>query len=109
LKKKGFKEESMTKVRLYALGTSTTLESNKSDTDKLSETCNQLNISLERLPFALGFLLCQHQTPRHFSTFKRGVGRVDVLQGVGTRQEFIEQQLARLIHLDQVQDVELWA
>jgi len=30
LKKKGFKEESMTKVRLYALGTSTTLESNKS-------------------------------------------------------------------------------
>jgi len=31
LKKKGFKEESMTKVRLYALGTSTTLESNKSE------------------------------------------------------------------------------
>jgi type III secretory pathway component EscV len=31
LQKKGFKEESMTKVRLYALGTSTTLESNKSD------------------------------------------------------------------------------
>jgi hypothetical protein len=30
LKNKGFKEESMTKVRLYALGTSTTLESNKS-------------------------------------------------------------------------------
>jgi hypothetical protein len=30
LKKKGFKEESMTKVQLYALGTSTTLESNKS-------------------------------------------------------------------------------
>ena len=30
LKKKGFKEESMTKVGLYAIGTSTTLESNKS-------------------------------------------------------------------------------
>jgi hypothetical protein len=30
LKNKGFKEESMTKIRLYALGTSTTLESNKS-------------------------------------------------------------------------------
>src|SRR5262249_13810452 len=29
-KKKGCKEESMTKVRLYAIGTSTTLESNKS-------------------------------------------------------------------------------
>jgi hypothetical protein len=30
LKDKGFEEESMTKVGLYALGTSTTLESNKS-------------------------------------------------------------------------------
>jgi hypothetical protein len=30
LKKKGFKEESMTKVGLYAIGTSMTLESNKS-------------------------------------------------------------------------------
>jgi hypothetical protein len=30
LKNKGFKEENMTKIRLYALGTSTTLESNKS-------------------------------------------------------------------------------
>ena len=30
LKNKGFKEESMTKVRLYAIGKSTTLESNKS-------------------------------------------------------------------------------
>jgi len=30
LKNKGFKEESMTKIRLYALGKSTTLESNKS-------------------------------------------------------------------------------
>src|SRR5215475_8262985 len=30
LKKKGFKEESMTKVGLYAISTSTTLESNKS-------------------------------------------------------------------------------
>jgi hypothetical protein len=30
LKNKGFKEESMTKVGLYAIGTSTTLESNKS-------------------------------------------------------------------------------
>jgi hypothetical protein len=30
LKNKGFKEESMTKARLYTLGTSTTLESNKS-------------------------------------------------------------------------------
>ena len=29
-KNKGFKEESMTKVGLYAIGTSTTLESNKS-------------------------------------------------------------------------------
>jgi len=36
LKKKGFKEESMTKVRLYALGTSTTLESNKSVFGKAS-------------------------------------------------------------------------
>jgi hypothetical protein len=30
LKNKGFKEESMTKVGVYALDTSTTLESNKS-------------------------------------------------------------------------------
>jgi len=30
LKNKGFKEESTTKVGLYAIGTSTTLESNKS-------------------------------------------------------------------------------
>jgi hypothetical protein len=30
LNNKGFKEESMTKVELYAIGTSTTLESNKS-------------------------------------------------------------------------------
>jgi hypothetical protein len=30
LKNKGFKEESMTKVGLYAIGKSTTLESNKS-------------------------------------------------------------------------------
>src|SRR5215475_6222112 len=30
LNKKGFREESMTKVELYAIGTSTTLESNKS-------------------------------------------------------------------------------
>jgi hypothetical protein len=30
LKSKGFKEESMTKVGLYAIGKSTTLESNKS-------------------------------------------------------------------------------
>jgi len=30
LKKKGFKEERVTKVGLYAIGTSTTLESNKS-------------------------------------------------------------------------------
>jgi len=30
LKKKGFKAERMTKVGLYAIGTSTTLESNKS-------------------------------------------------------------------------------
>jgi len=30
LKKKGFKEERVTKVELYAIGTSTTLESNKS-------------------------------------------------------------------------------
>jgi hypothetical protein len=30
LKNKGFKEEKMTQVRLYAIGTSTTLESNKS-------------------------------------------------------------------------------
>jgi hypothetical protein len=30
LKNKGFREESMTKVGLYAIGTSTTLESNKS-------------------------------------------------------------------------------
>jgi hypothetical protein len=30
LNKKGFREESMTKVALYAIGTSTTLESNKS-------------------------------------------------------------------------------
>ena len=30
LKNKGFKEERMTKVGLYAIGTSTTLESNKS-------------------------------------------------------------------------------
>jgi hypothetical protein len=30
LNHKGFKEESMTKVELYAIGTSTTLESNKS-------------------------------------------------------------------------------
>jgi hypothetical protein len=40
-------------------------------------------------------------------TFKRGVGRVDVLQGIGTGQEFIEQELARLVHLDQVQDIDL--
>ena len=32
LKKKGFKEESMTKIGLYAIGKSTTLESNKSHT-----------------------------------------------------------------------------
>ena len=30
LKKKGFKEENTTKVEVYAIGTSTTLESNKS-------------------------------------------------------------------------------
>jgi hypothetical protein len=30
LENKGFKEESMTKVELYAIGTSTPLESNKS-------------------------------------------------------------------------------
>jgi len=30
LKKKGFKEERMTKIGLYAIGKSTTLESNKS-------------------------------------------------------------------------------
>ena len=30
LKNKGFKEEGMTKVGLYAIGSSTTLESNKS-------------------------------------------------------------------------------
>jgi hypothetical protein len=30
LKNKDFKEEKMTKVELYAIGTSTTLESNKS-------------------------------------------------------------------------------
>ena len=30
LKHQGFKEERMTKVRVYAIGTSTTLESNKS-------------------------------------------------------------------------------
>ena len=30
LKNKGFREESMTQVGLYAIGTSTTLESNKS-------------------------------------------------------------------------------
>ena len=30
LKNKGFREEGMTKVGLYAIGTSTTLESNKS-------------------------------------------------------------------------------
>jgi hypothetical protein len=30
LKNKGFREESMTKVGLYAIGTSTTLASNKS-------------------------------------------------------------------------------
>ena len=30
LKNKGFKEERMTKVGLYVIGTSTTLESNKS-------------------------------------------------------------------------------
>jgi len=35
LKNKGFKEERMTKVGLYAIGTSTTLESNKSHRDKL--------------------------------------------------------------------------
>src|SRR2546430_10478170 len=34
LKNKGFKEESMTKIGLYALGKSTTLESNKSLGDK---------------------------------------------------------------------------
>jgi len=32
LKKKGFKEERRTKIGLYAIGTSTTLESNKSHT-----------------------------------------------------------------------------
>jgi hypothetical protein len=34
LKKKGFKEERATKVVLYAIGTSTTLESNKSHAKK---------------------------------------------------------------------------
>ena len=37
LKKEGFKEERVTKVGLYAIGTSTTLESNKSHSDKLSD------------------------------------------------------------------------
>jgi hypothetical protein len=36
LKNKGFKEEGMTKVGLYAIGKSTTLESNKSHPQMLS-------------------------------------------------------------------------
>ena len=36
LKNKGFKEESTTKVGLYAIGTSTTLESNKSQRKYIS-------------------------------------------------------------------------
>ena len=42
LKNKGFQEESMTKVRLDAIGTSTTLESNKS----LSVFCLTWRVSL---------------------------------------------------------------
>jgi hypothetical protein len=37
LKNKGFKKESMTKVGLYAIGQSTTLESNKSHDDMLRD------------------------------------------------------------------------
>jgi hypothetical protein len=36
LKNKGFKEERMTKVGLYAIGLSTTLESNKSQNETAS-------------------------------------------------------------------------
>lgn len=57
------------------------------------------------MSFALDLLLCQDQTPRHFPTFERCVGRVNVRERVGTGQEFIEQELARLIHLEQIQNV----
>jgi hypothetical protein len=42
LKKKGFKEESMTKVGLYAIGTSMTLESNKSHLKNLDKRAARL-------------------------------------------------------------------
>ena len=45
LKNKGFQEESMTKVRLDAIGTSTTLESNKSHCYKLSEVVYMRKLS----------------------------------------------------------------
>src|SRR5215471_1069323 len=48
LKNKGFKEERMTKVGLYAIGTSTTLESNKS----------HLSLSLLSLPNPTATLEC---------------------------------------------------
>jgi hypothetical protein len=43
LKKKGFKEERVTKVGLYAIGTSTTLESNKSQIQTLTPLKSQKN------------------------------------------------------------------
>src|SRR5215510_10488513 len=42
LKKKGFKEERVTTIGLYNIGTSTTLESNKSHCDKLSDSITPL-------------------------------------------------------------------
>jgi hypothetical protein len=59
LKHKGFREENMTKVGLYAIGTYTTLESNKSHSDKLSD------------PFYQPLLSCAtaagRQKPKHLS------------------------------------------
>jgi hypothetical protein len=83
LKKKGFKEESMTKVRLYALGTSTTLESNKSAAGKQAARAGGLLAGAvvarrdERTAFLLGEPGCGSDVPPRRSPVG-GVPALDV-------------------------------
>src|SRR5215467_506639 len=53
LKHKGFREENMTKVGLYAIGTSTTLESNKSLPGRPAATKRHLFVRIQPVPTVL--------------------------------------------------------
>jgi RNA recognition motif-containing protein len=65
LKNKGFKEEKMTQVGLYAIGKSTTLESNKSLISNLASTTTAHELRQLFAPYGVvdgGYILHERET-----------------------------------------------